>query len=414
MPFCFYIAQGLLLLMVLLLLVEMLLLYSRKQGIQASRYSPERLSNGDDNAINIQCTNQYKFRIYVHIIDEIPVQFQIRDFDIADSIPAGATNEYPYTLRPTKRGVYRFNKLHIYARTIIGLISKRYSLAEEKNVPTYPSFIHLQKYALLAFSHQLQYLGMKKIRRIGQTTEFDQIKSYVIGDDMRHINWKASAKQDGLMVNQYQDERAQPVYAVIDAGRVMKMPFNGMSLLDYAINASLAISNIALLKHDRAGLISFSDKVHNIVVADRRNAQLQRIMDNLYHLDTDFKETDFGKLYSFAKMHLNHRSLLLTFTNFETMDALHRQLKYLKALSRSHVVVVIFFKNEMIDTIMNSHAKTVKDINDKAVAEKFDYEKKLIVAELRKYGIHTLLTRPEDLTINTINKYLELKARGIF
>src|SRR5690606_29643392 len=100
--------------------------------------------------------------------------------------------------------------------------------------------------------------GIKKVRRLGHTMEFEQIKDYVLGDDLRTINWKATAKKNQLMVNQFQDEKSQPIYTIIDKGRVMEMPFSGLSLLDHAINSSLAISNVALKKHDKAGVFSFS------------------------------------------------------------------------------------------------------------------------------------------------------------
>ena len=102
--------------------------------------------------------------------------------------------------------------------------------------------------------------GVKKIRRLGHTMEFDQIKEYVRGDDIRSINWKATARSNQLMVNQFQDEKSQQVINIIDTGRVMKMPFDGLQLLEYAINTSLVISNIAILKDDKAGLLTFSNK----------------------------------------------------------------------------------------------------------------------------------------------------------
>lgn len=113
-------------------------------------------------------------------------------------------------------------------------------------VPTYPSYIQLRKYDLMAFSNNLFQYGVKKIRRIGHTMEFEQIKEYVPGDDIRTLNWKATAKKNALMVNQFQDEKSQSIYMAIDKGRVMKMPFNGLSLLDYAINATLVLSNVIL------------------------------------------------------------------------------------------------------------------------------------------------------------------------
>jgi uncharacterized protein (DUF58 family) len=255
--------------------------------------------------------------------------------------------------------------------------------------------------------------GLKKVRRLGHTMEFEQIKDYVLGDDLRTINWKATAKRNQLMVNQFQDEKSQPVYSIIDKGRIMKMPFNGLSLLDYAINASLVLSNIILKKQDKAGLFSFSKRIDNMVVAQRRSGQMQLILEALYNVDTDYFESDFGRLYANIKRHVTHRSLLLMYTNFETLDGLNRQLPYLKAIAKNHMLVVIFFKNTEIDKLIKAKAETVQQIYDKVIAEKFDFEKRLIINELKKFGIHSILTTPERLTVDTINKYLEIKSRGL-
>ncbi|MEL6976921.1 MAG: DUF58 domain-containing protein, partial [Bacteroidota bacterium] len=275
------------------------------------------------------------------------------------------------------------------------------------------SFLQLRKYDLIAFTNRLHQYGLKKIRRIGHTMEFEQIKEYVQGDDIRNINWKATAKKNHLMVNQYQDEKSQPIYSIIDKGRVMKMPFDALSLLDYAINATLVISNIAIKKQDKAGMLAFSNKVENRVVAERRNSQMSLILETLYNLETNFVESDFSRLYIDIKRNINQRSLLLLYTNFETLDALHRQLGYLQALAKQHLLVVIFFENTELNHFAETHPKNTLQVFEQTIAEKFIYEKKLIVNELNRYGIQTILTKPEDLTVNTINKYLEIKARGL-
>ena len=215
------------------------------------------------------------------------------------------------------------------------------------------------------------------------------------------------------MVNQFQDQKSQPVYSVIDKGRVMKMPFNGLSLLDYAINATLVISNIALRKQDKAGMFTFSRKIDDRVLAQRRSSQMNLILEALYNVNTDFSESDFSRLYVDIKRHIKQRSLLLLYTNFETLDAHHRQLPYFQAINKTHLLVVIFFENTELKAFTDKKAVTTREIFEKTIAEKFRYEKKLIVNELHKYGIQTILTAPEELTVNTINKYLEIKARGL-
>lgn len=395
-----------------LIVVDAILLFKQK-GITADRILPEKLSNGDDNPIEITLTNAYNFKTQLQLIDELPFQYQRRDFEIKTQLDKQESKKITYTLRPLERGEYHFGNLNLYVNSPLKLITRRFQFGKDAMVPNYPSFLQLRKYMLLAFSNKIFEYGLKKIRRIGHTMEFEQIKDYVIGDDMRNINWKATAKTNQLMVNQYQDERSQPIYSVIDKGRSMKMPFEGLSLLDYAINATLVISNVALKKQDKAGMFSFSRKVDNKVVAERRPSQMNLILETLYNLDTDFAESDFSRLYVDVKRSLNQRSLLLLYTNFETLDALHRQLGYLKAIAKHHLLVVIFFENTELQKLTKKSSENTYDIFEKTIAEKFVYEKKLIVSELQKHGIQSILTPPEQLTVNTINKYLEIKARGL-
>ena len=395
------------------LIIDTLLLFASGKKIIGNRIMSEKLSNGDENEIKIAINNQYSFPIYSKIIDEIPFQFQQRNFEVKRKIKALGKDNYTYLLRPTERGEYSFGNLNIYAASPLRLVSRRFSYNKNQMVPTYPSYMQLRKYDLMAFSNNLFQYGLKKIRRIGHTMEFEQIKDYVQGDDLRTINWKATAKKSQLMVNQFQDEKSQNVYMIIDKGRVMKMPFNGLSLLDYAINATLVLSNVILKKQDKAGMFTFSKKVENRVVAEKRQSQMQQIMESLYNIKTDFFESDFSRLYIDVKKHINQRSLIMLYTNFETLDGLYRQLPYLKGIAKNHLLVVVFFNNTELDELIQQKANTVQEIYDKVIAEKFAFEKRLIVNELRKYGIYSVLTKPENLTLDTINKYLEIKARGI-
>ena len=392
---------------------DIFLLFGQKKGITARRELGDKLSNGDENFIQLQVESRYKFKTKITVIDEIPFQFQLRDFSVQFDLEAQSATEKIYSVRPTERGVYTFGFLNIYVSSKLHLFQKRYRFDNQKEVPTYPSFIQMRKYELMAIHDKLHLHGLKKIRRIGHTTEFEHIKDYVQGDDIRTINWKATAKRSQLMVNQYQDEKSQNVYLVIDKGRVMKMPFNGLTLLDYAINASLAMGNVVIKKADKAGLFTFSKKVDTKLKADRKPVQVQRFMESLYQVTTDFKESDYEKLLIQVKQHVRQRSLIILFTNFETLDGLNRQLPYLRSIAKLHLLTVVFFKNSELDELVYSKPKNTQEIYDKVIAEKLNADKELIVKELRKYGIYSVLTRPENLTINVINKYLEFKARGL-
>src|SRR5690606_14584327 len=318
-----------------------------------------------------------------------------------------------YSVRPVQRGVYTFGKLNVFISSPFRLVKKRLVFDEDQSVKVYPSFIQMRQYDFMAIDNRLKQPGLKKIRRIGHTQEFEQIKEYVTGDDVRSINWKATAKQAGLMVNQYQDERAQPIYLLIDTGRVMKMPFNGLSLLDYSINSALAFSNVALQKKDKVGLLSFSNEAGNLLPATAKRTHLFTILEALYNIQTRYLDSDFGLLYSWVKKKINQRSLLMVYTNFEHMNGMERNLSYLKALVKQHIVVVIFFENTEIEKVIDTPVALIPDIAHQTIAEELVFEKRLMARKLQQHGIQTLLTRPDELTVNTINKYLEIKARGL-
>jgi len=413
-PFFFELSKVLLFMLISLTLIDIFMLYQTKKGIQIERNLPERLSNGDENKISLTIQNDYSFVAYLSLIEELPYQFQKRDFIFKQHVSKKGEKSIYYHVKPTERGVYSFGCVNVYANSKLQLATKKYVLGAEKELKCYPSFLKLREFQMKSFNNASTSYGTRKVRRIGNSLEFEQIKEYVSGDDIRTLNWKATAKRNHFMVNQYVEEKSQSVYSIIDKGRAMKLQFNGLSLLDYAVNATLAISNIILRKQDKAGMLSFSIKPEDWVVAERRNSQMSLISEALHNVKTNFSEPDFSTLYAVVKRKITHRSLLILFTNFETIDGLNRQLPYLRALAKNHLLLVVFFQNTELDTMINSKGTTIQEVYDSIIAEKFRYEKKRIVNELKKYGIQSVLTKPEDLTGDSIQKYLELKSRGLF
>lgn len=393
-------------------LAEVLILW-RINGIDARRVMADKFSNGDENVIKILLDNRYNIDLDAIIIDELPEQFQVRDFRLNDKLKARTSKGLAYKIRPTERGMFSFGSLHIFVSSAIGLVRRRYAIEQGREVPVYPSYVHLDRYDIRRISNSLNFPGIKKMRRIGHSMEFEQIREYVPGDDWRSVNWLATSKTHKLMVNQYMEEKSQPVYCLIDTGRMMRMPFEGLTLLDHAINSALVLSHVVIGNQDKAGLATFSRKLENFVPAERRTNQMHLILEKLYRIRTDFKESDFGRLFADIRKQVNQHSLLLLFTNFDTIDALRRQMRYLRGLSKNHLLLVVFFKNTEMGKIIAENSPDVREVYDRAIAEKFAFEQRLIVNELKKYGILSILTEPQHLTVDTINKYLEIKARGM-
>lgn len=405
--------QALFVLALALTLLDTLLLFGRPVALDCARKLPKIFNLGDNNLVAIEVENLAGLPLRIKLIDELPFQFQRRNFELSLALAPGEQQRLEYELRPTERGEYAFGHINAFLSSAIGLVERRLACSQPMNVPTYPSILQMKQFELRAFGKVSTYKGIKKLRRIGHSYEFDQIKNYVSGDDYRSINWKASSRRAALMVNQYEDERAQQIYNIIDKSRAMRLPFEGLSLMDYAINTSLVLSNIALQKHDRAGLITFSDKIGATIKADSKTTQLNKILNALYKEAPRPLEANYELLYYAARKLINGRSLILLYSNFESMYALERVLPILRRINTAHLLVVIFFENTEIRDFAERPAQTLEDIYHQTIARKFLHEKDNMAQTLRQYGIQAIVTRPQDLSVNTLNKYLELKARGL-
>ncbi|WP_440426766.1 DUF58 domain-containing protein [Prevotella merdae] len=391
-------------------IADIAILYSRR-GIVASRQLADRLSNGDDNDIRLRVESSYPFALRLTVIDETPFVFQRRDVDFLLRLKPREGKTIVYKLRPTQRGVYGFGRIRVFVRSALSLAERRYTCGESQDAKVYPSYLMLHKYELLAMNNRLTEMGVKRIRRAGNNTEFERIKEYVEGDNYRSLNWKASARRHQLMVNVYEDERSQQIVSVIDKGRPMQQAFQGMTLLDYAINASLMLSYVAVRKTDKAGLVCFADHTDTFVAPSRRHGQMERLLDALYSQQTRWSESDFGDMLATINKRLTKRSLLVVYTSFANTQAMTRQLPYLKQLNLRHKVLVVFFADNEMRDFVNSSPRSTEEYYQHMIVEKMLYEQRLIVSQLRQHGILSMLTTPQNLSVDVVNRYLELKER---
>ncbi|MCB0737465.1 MAG: DUF58 domain-containing protein [Bacteroidetes bacterium] len=401
-------------LLIAILGVDIFLLYQKKSMLNAKRKFEVLASLHSNHPITILLRNTSKISLQLEIIDEIPHQLEQRDFLLTTKLDAGKPKKVNYTILPQIRGEYEFGNLNIFLSTVIGLAKKREVLAQKAIVKVVPSIIEMKQQELMATKNLVFNAGENKAKKLGKSYEFDQLKPYVVGDDQRNINWKATSKLNDLMVNHYEDERSQQVYSIIDKGRNMKMPFGGLTLVDYAINATLAFSNIVLKKHDKAGLIAFSERIDTMLKADKSPRQLRKIQQALYNISYHYSEPNYELLGISIRKLIPNRSLIFLYTNFDTLESVHRAMPTLKILNRNHRLILVFFNNTELEEMRTEPAKTVLDIYNQTMAQKFIVEKQVIVKELNKHGITSILTNPNQLSANTINKYLELKHTGTF
>lgn len=411
-PSLMFVAKVSLLVLLAISLLDWLLVFMSRNPLVYERHMTDKMSMGDVNPVHIKVSNNSNLPLRFRLYEGYPTEMQERSNYFSALLLPGSMKEFSYDFRPVNRGQFLFHDAFFVIASFFGLISRKYEVECEKTVEVYPSILQMKKYELLVFHQQKTSTGIKKIRRIGNNSEFEQIKSYVQGDEVRTINWKATSRRVELMVNQYQEEKSQHIYCIIDKSRNMQVSFNEMTVLDYSINSTLAFSSVAIRNGDKTGLITFSDKIGTKLPANRSDGQLRRILEELFNQRTEFLEPNYELLYQTIRRTINTRSMLVLFTNFQTEFAMRRALPMLRRINQKHLLVVVFFENT--DLVDQAHAtlNTVQDVYMSTVAERIVTLKSRMADELKKNGIQTILTNPDDLSIHTINKYLELKARG--
>lgn len=393
-------------------ILDSLLLFSIKNPLSFERIVSNRLNLGDPNEIELIVKNNSTQSISFVLIEGFPIEMQERSKQFSATLSGNKEISFHYTFVPKARGEYFFEDVFFQISSMFSLAGRKIEIPAKQSFQVFPSILQMKKYELMVFQQQKVESGIKKIRRLGNNSEFEQIRNYVQGDEIKRINWKATSRGRELMVNQYQEEKSQHIYCIVDKSRNMQVEFDGLSMLDYSINSTLVFSNITIKKGDKTGLITFSDKIGSQLVAEKSNGQMKRILDILYNQKTHYRDGNFELLFESIRTTIKTRSLLVLFTNFETESAMRRALPLMRKINQKHVLVVVFFQNNELEEMAFQDVNSTRDIYQSAVAERMISVKHKIAMELKKNGIHTILTRPEDLSINTINKYLELKAKG--
>ncbi len=408
----FMVSQGALLFVSLTVLLEYFVIKSQVKHISLNREVAENLSLHDEQKVYYHVSFGGRLGVNLQLVDELPDQLQIRNFRENTTLEETETKSIEFSIKPTERGKYSFGQSIVYASLVFpGFINFRKSFNNPVDVVVVPSIIQMKRYELMTMAKTATLIGIKKVRQVGENDEFEHIRGYQQGDNIKSINWKATSRRNELMVNQYQNSRSQQIYCVIDKGRSMKQPFDNLTLLDYAINTSLVISNIVLKKYDKIGLISFSNTFESFVKAENKPKQLGIISEYLYHQKTDFKESNFNQLYKRIIRKVSQRSILLLFTNFENNNDIERNLAYLQGINKRHLLIVVLFQNTALKAASEARANDISEVYVKTFARSTMLEKKLMINKLSSLGIQTILTEPAKLSVDVINKYLEIKAK---
>lgn len=377
------------------------------------RISDDKLYFKDMNKIEFKVKNIYEKPLKIEIKDDFPsLHFNIHSSELFKTVQPGQEELFSYELIPSKRGSYVFQNIYLRYHGILGLCKKYAVIERPFEYKVYPNLKNISRYRLIVQKNRLLTAGNRKVSLRGMGTEFESLKEYVEGDDYRKINWMATARENKLIVNQYEAEKNQPVYILIDTGRSMSYSIRGYKKLDFSINAAIILSDIVNQKGDNSGLMIFNTEVSKIIPPGKGDSHRNEIMEALYHIEDTKLSSDYQGAFLELANRQKRRSIVFIFTDFETGEESKELIAAIPILSKRHVPVIITIENESLKAITLSDGNSLKDTYNKAMAEELLLNRKNIIRSLNQSGILCIESPAEDFAINTVNQYLLLKQRG--
>jgi uncharacterized protein (DUF58 family) len=383
-----------------------------KDKLKIVRIVNDKLSLGTKNQVAFEVTSSWKYQSIIQLKDEIPPEFEAETTHMKLVLRNSQEERAIYDVLPSRRGQHTFGNLNIRAYGVLGLVGRQYVINLKQTVKVYPNIKDVSSYRLLARKGRLMEVGLKPSRIFGLGTDFEYLREYVPDDEFRKISWKASARRSKLITSQYQTERSQNIFIVIEAGRMMTSKIDKITKFDYAINAALLLSYVAMDKGDNVGLMVFSNEIKVFLPPKRGKKQLNLIIESLYNLEPEMVEPDYGQAIKYLTMKNKKRSLVVFFTDLIDSDVSKAIVVYSRSLYPAHLPMCVAISEPAIFEEADQYPETIKDIYQKAVAEDIIYQREQVKTILNRGGVLTLDVPPNQLTPTLITKYLSVKSKN--
>ncbi len=384
------------------------------EEFEIDRIGENKLSIYAVEKIKLRVYNRSKRKIYMEIKDEIPsLYFKCHEGIVKGYIMPYSKRDFEYEVIPQKRGAFKFGDIHIRYESNLRLLMKEFKVSMEREYKVYPNLQELKKYRLSAYKSKLYQTGEKRFKSLGHGTQFESLREYVLGDEYRKINWKATARENRPIVNQYEPEKNQHVYILIDTGRPMSYSVRGYKKLDLAINTGLLLSDIVNQNGDMSGLMVFNIEVNNLIMPGKGNNHRNRLMEALYHIEDTNNTSNYEEAFYYLRRKEKRRSLIVLFTDFDTIEEAEDIMGVLEVISKNNIVMVMLIEDENLKKMVSISPAGEEEVFNKGVALEMVEERKKIIHKLNAKGIMCIECPPEKLAMSTINRYLYIKNRMV-
>lgn len=383
----------------------------RRSEVQVLRRISPRLSLGAEETVELVVRNYGRYTTYFLLRDTLPPGWEQQGLPAGVLLKPGQETTVTYRVSPPARGRFRFGDVYVRAEHPPGLAITQLRIPLPEEVRVYPDMRGLERYELLARKARLEDIGIHRSRLAGRGTEFERIRDYTPDDEYRQIDWKATARRQRPMTRVYEVERSQNVLLVVDAGRMMAGRVGKLSKLDYAINAALMLAYVAMRSGDKVGLLVVSDDVDAYVPLGRGSVQLKQCTEVLYGVEPRLCHVDYRGALQQIATRCKRRSLVVFFTDLVDEETSEELVTYMRLLRPVHLPLCVTLQDTQLVGAARREIETADQMYERSVALDLLGERRKIVDRLHKLGALVLDTPAEELSVNVVNRYLELKAR---
>lgn len=381
----------------------------RADRLEIDRICPKQISLGGSNPVGWSVRNRSGRRVAFELTDDVPPEWKKDRASIGGTILGNSFAEIQYRIRPTVRGLFTMGDIHLRFTTPLGLGQRQVRIPRSDEVKVYPNVANLSRYDLAVQRQKLAQLGMVSTRFLGKGSLFESLREYVPGDDLGDVAWKATSRRGKMLVRNYESEKSQNLLVLIDCGRLMTAEIDDLSRLDYAINASLLLTYVAMKQGDRIGMIAFSNEIESYLPPLKGHRALSRMNDALYRLEPRLVESDYERACRFLALQHRKRSLIVLFTDVIDKNASSVLMGYTARFARKHLPVCVAFRNLEVEGIAQSPVESASACFSRAVALQMLERRKEALAQMRRFGVDVLEADPRTMTPRVIDRYLRLK-----
>jgi len=400
-------------LLVIVMLVLDLLTLTSPSGIRVYRKMLRSASLGGQHTVKLFVENLGRRTHRLDVKDDCPdTMVAVPESQQAELEPRKRM-ELVYELKPTMRGVFRFEKIFLRLQSKLGFWNRFVERQCESELLVYPNMQQLDEYAHLARTNRLNLIGVRKTRKAGQDNNFERLRDYNQDDNYKHIDWRATARRQKVTVKQFQQDQSQRIVFMLDCGRLMTNEHNGLSLLDYAMNSILMMSYVALNQGDSVGLLCFSDKVEKYVPVRGGPRQMNHMLHGLFDRFPQVKQSNFDDAFLYFSNHCRRRTLVVLISNVIDDITATQITGYLKTLTPRHLPVLCLMRDRSVFEIADNPALDESVLYRSGAAANLLLWRHEILKKVSDNGALVVDAFPDQLTAPLINRYLEVKAKHL-